>query len=436
MVHAWWLCEETQPARLYNDEEYNAPGDSRSHLMLAAYLIFLASYLVFAIGRFPGTRIDRPAAAAIGAASMFAFGVLTPQQGLRSIDYSTIVLLFAMMVVVAGLHLAGFFEWVTDIFVAHVRPGLLLPVVIFTSGMLSAFLVNDIVCLLMAPLIMQVCRQLSRRATPYLLALATASNIGSTATITGNPQNILIGSLSHIPYLNFLIHLGPVAVIGLFLDWGILYMIYFRSGADSGVYSGLSAPQASFSRPEAHLIFPGVVTLGVLGGFLAGFPPALVAAVGAAVLLSHPRYPSRQVYGEVDWSLLVFFAGLFLIVGGAEQAGIAQRLLALAEQFNLHNRWIFSGVVVLLSNVVSNVPAVMLLKGLLPQFADAYHFWLLLAATSTLAGNLTITGSVANIIVIEKARTEVPISFLEYLKAGVPVTLATIIVAVIWLRYV
>jgi Na+/H+ antiporter NhaD/arsenite permease-like protein len=412
--------------------------------MLAAYLIFLASYLVFAIGRFPGTRIDRPAAAVIGAAMMFAFRVLTPQQGLQSIDYATIVLLFAMMVVVAGLHLAGFFEWVTDIFVSHVPPGFLLPVVIFTSGILSAFLVNDIVCLLMAPLVMQVCRQLSRRATPYLLALATASNIGSTATITGNPQNILIGSLSHIPYLNFLLHLGPVALIGLFLDWGILYLLYFRPrsphlvaiapGTDSESRSRSTA-QMSFSRPETHLVFPGIVTLGVFTGFLLGLPPALVAAVGAAVLLIHPRYPSKLVYDEVDWSLLVFFVGLFLIVGGAEQAGIAQQLLSMAERFNLHNRWIFSGVIVLLSNIVSNVPAVMLLKGLLPRFADPHQFWLLLAAASTLAGNLTITGSVANIIVIEKARTESPISFMEYLKAGVPVTVATTIVAVLWLRY-
>jgi Na+/H+ antiporter NhaD/arsenite permease-like protein len=412
--------------------------------MLAAYLIFLASYLVFAIGRFPGTRIDRPAAAVIGAAMMFAFRVLTPQQGLQSIDYATIVLLFAMMVVVAGLHLAGFFEWVTDIFVSHVRAGFLLPVVIFTSGILSAFLVNDIVCLLLAPLVMQVCRQLSRRATPYLLALATASNIGSTATITGNPQNILIGSLSRIPYLNFLIHLGPVAVIGLFLDWGILYLLYFRPRTPHPVAPALGtdfqsrslqAPQMSFTRPETHLVFPGIITLGVFIGFLVGFPPAMVAAVGAAVLLIHPRYPSKLVYDEVDWSLLVFFVGLFLIVGGAEQAGIAEQLLSIVERFNLNNRWIFSGIIVLLSNIVSNVPAVMLLKGLLPRFADAHHFWLLLAATSTLAGNLTITGSVANIIVIEKARTESPISFLEYLKAGVPVTVATIIVAILWLRY-
>jgi Na+/H+ antiporter NhaD/arsenite permease-like protein len=402
------------------------------HHSLAAYLIFFASYTVFAVGRFPGTHIDRPAAAVIGAAMMFAFRVLGPEQGLRSIDYATIVLLFAMMVVVAGLHLAGFFEWITDIFIAHVRVRWLLPVVIFTSGILSAFLVNDIVCLLMAPLVMRISRQFGRRATPYLLALATASNIGSTATITGNPQNILIGSVSRIPYLDFLAHLGPIAVIGLFLDWGILYLIYFRSGAEMLSPSG---NQEVFTRPESHLIFPVVITIAVLAGFLAGLPPALVAAVGAAAILMHPRYPSKHVYEEVDWSLLVFFIGLFLIVGGAEQSGIARELLSAAERFNLQNLWIFSGAVVLLSNIVSNVPAVMLLKDLLPHFADAHHFWLLLAMTSTLAGNLTITGSVANIIVVEKAREESPVSFGEYLKAGIPVTIATVVLGVIWLAH-
>jgi len=401
------------------------------HHSVAAYLIFIASYVVFAIGRFPGTHIDRPAAAVIGAAMMFAFRVLGPEQGLHSIDYATIVLLFAMMVVVAGLHLAGFFEWVTDLFIAHVRPGWLLPVVIFTSGILSAFLVNDIVCLLMAPLVIEVSRQLSRRATPYLLALATASNIGSTATITGNPQNILIGSVSRISYVNFLAHLGPVAVLGLFLDWAILYFLYFRSEPASA--SARAEP--IFTRPESHLVFPGLVTLAVLAGFLAGLSPALVAAVGAAALLVHPRYPSKFVYEEVDWSLLVFFVGLFLIVGAARQSGMAQQLVSTAEHLNLHNRWIFTGVVVLLSNLVSNVPAVMLLKDLLPSFADPLHFWLLLAMTSTLAGNLTITGSVANIIVIEKAREESPIGFREYLKAGIPVTAASIVVGVIWLSY-
>lgn len=402
------------------------------HPMLAAYVIFFASYVVFAIGRFPGTRIDRPAAAVIGAAMMFVFGVLGPEEGLHSIDYATVVLLFAMMIVVAGLHLAGFFEWITDIFIAHVRPSHLLPVLIFTSGILSAFLVNDIVCLLMAPLVMQVSRQFSRRATPYLLALATASNIGSTATITGNPQNILIGSVSRISYVDFLGHLGPVAIVGLFLDWAILHFLYFR--VEPALLPATNA-KPSFTRPQSHLLFPAIVALGVLVGFLVGFPPAMVAAVGAAVLLVHPRYPSKFVYDEVDWSLLVFFIGLFLIVGGAEQSGIAQQLLSVTERLNLHNRWIFSGAVVVISNVVSNVPAVMLLKGLLPNFKDPHHFWLLLTMTSTLAGNLTITGSVANIIVIEKARTESPVSFREYLKTGIPVTVATLAVGVIWLTY-
>jgi Na+/H+ antiporter NhaD/arsenite permease-like protein len=402
------------------------------HHALAAYLIFFGCYTVFAIGRFPGTQIDRPAAAVIGAAMMFAFRVLSPAQGLSSIDYTTIVLLFSMMVVVAGLHLAGFFEWITELFIAHVRPTWLLPVVIFTSGFLSAFLVNDIVCLLMAPLVMSISRQFGRRATPYLLALATASNIGSTATITGNPQNILIGSLSRISYLDFLTHLGPVAVIGLFLDWGVLYLIYFSSEAEAS----LPLTQApAFRRPESHLLFPVLVASAVLAGFLAGLPPALVAAVGAAAVLLHPRYPSKKVYEEVDWSLLVFFIGLFLIVGGAEQSGITRELLSAAERFNLHNRWIFSGTVVFLSNVVSNVPAVMLLKNLLPNFGDAHHFWLFLAMTSTLAGNLTITGSVANIIVVEKAREESPVSFGEYLKAGIPVTVTTVAFGVIWLSY-
>ena len=229
---------------------------SNSHIVFAAYLIFLASYVVFAIGRFPGTHIDRPAAAVVGAAMMFAFRVLNAEQGLRSIDYQTIVLLFAMMVVVAGLHLAGFFDSVAGIFVQLVRPAALLPVVIFTSGILSAFLVNDIVCLLMAPLVMQVSRQMSRRATPYLLALATASNIGSTATITGNPQNILIGSVSHIPYLDFAAHLGPVALIGLMLDWAILHLIYFRRPLTVEIPAAVEVIAVKSDGRRSHLLFP------------------------------------------------------------------------------------------------------------------------------------------------------------------------------------
>ena len=184
---------------------------------------------------------------------------------------------------------------------------------------------------------------------------------------------------------------------------------------------------------EMHPAWPMIVTLGVLAGFLAGYPPALVAAIGGALLLVQRHRSPKIIYGDVDWSLLMLFLGLFLIIGGAEQAGITQQLLTAAEKLNLRNRVVFTAVVTLLSNIVSNVPAVMLLKGLVPQFHNPHHAWLLLAMSSTLAGNLTITGSVANIIVVEKARGEAHIGFLEYMKIGAPVTVVTLIIGLGWL---
>jgi len=193
--------------------------------------------------------------------------------------------------------------------------------------------------------------------------------------------------------------------------------------------------ETSLARaPEIHPAWPIVVSVGVLIGFLAGLPPALVAATGGALVLIQRHRSPKAIYGDVDWSLLVLFLGLFLVIAGAEQAGITRELLLAAERLNLHNAGIFTVVVTLLSNLVSNVPAVMLLKGLIPQFPNPHHAWLLLAMSSTLAGNLTITGSVANIIVVEKARPHAHIGFVEYMKIGVPVTVLTLAVGLVWLR--
>jgi len=273
------------------------------------------------------------------------------------------------------------------------------------------------------------------RPLPYLLGLATASNIGSTATITGNPQNILIGSISAIPYRDFLAHLGPVALLGLFVDWALLHWIHLRNRAKTSKPPDDHATTTA-REPEMHPAWPVAVTVAVLAGFLLGFSPTLVAAAGGALLLVQRHHPPRAIYEDVDWSLLMLFLGLFLILGGAEQAGITQQLLGLAERLNLRNQFIFAAVVTMLSNIVSNVPAVMLLKGLVPQFHDPHAAWLMLAMSSTLAGNLTITGSVANIIVVEKARSETPIGFLEYMKIGVPVTLLTLAIGLLWLSFV
>ena len=179
--------------------------------IIAAWTIFLASYFVFAFGRLPATRIDRTAMAVIGAVMMFVFRILSPQSAIESIDFNTLVLLFAMMLIVASLHAAGFFDWVANRVIFHLSTRQLLPGVIFTSGVLSAFLVNDVVCLFMAPLILDICKRMGVRPLPYPLALATASNIGGAATITGNPQSMLIGTVSGVSYKHFLAHLGPIS---------------------------------------------------------------------------------------------------------------------------------------------------------------------------------------------------------------------------------
>jgi len=401
--------------------------------IVAAWVIFLASYVVFAIGRLPGTLIDRPAMAVIGAVAMFALGVLTPGSAIASIDFATLVLLFSMMLIVASLHLAGFFDLITRLVIEHLKPQQLLPGVIFTSGILSAFLVNDVVCLFMAPLLLDICRRMRVSPVPYLLGLATAANIGSVATITGNPQNMLIGSASGIGYRHFLAHLGPVAVIGLFIDWALLHWLEVRGHESQPL---LPESGESAVHREEHPGWPVAVTVAVLVGFLLGHPPPLVAAAGGALLLIRRTRQPREIYSDVDWSLLVLFLGLFMILGGAREAGITGALLAYAGKLNLHNSVIFATIVALLSNLVSNVPAVMLLRDLVPHFRDPHTTWLLLAMSSTLAGNLTITGSVANIIVVEKARQVTRISFWAYMKIGVPVTLATLAVGLVWVSFV
>jgi len=397
--------------------------------LVAAWAIFVGSYVVFAIGKFPGMRIDRPGAAIIGAVLMVAFRIVEPADALRHVDFSTIVLLFAMMLIVGYLHLAGLFEWITHLVVTRLRPHHLLPTVVFTSGVLSAFFVNDVVCLVMVPFVLTATRRMGVPPVPYLLAVATASNVGSVATITGNPQNMLIGSFSGIGYRDFLLHLSPVALAGLLVDWLLIHWLCLRPhAADRAIPAeGLTAVD------RARLVKPGVVVVLVIGGFFAGLPPALVAATGAAVMLITRTRDPRLVYEEVDWGLLVFFAGLFIIVGGADNAGVTTQLLGVTRRWNLHHPVPFTLVVAALSNLVSNVPAVMLLKSVVPGFADPHTGWLVLAMASTLAGNLTLTGSVANIIVAERAKAVAPIGFADYLRVGLPLTAATLALGSGWL---
>lgn len=399
--------------------------------------LFGLTYLGLALGEIPGLRIDRTGIALVGAAAMLGFGVVSMSDAARSVDYETIVLLFGMMVVVSHLRLAGFFSLATDWIAARFSgPYALLAVTIGLSGMLSAFLVNDVVCVALTPLVLRLCQRLKRPPIPYLIGLATASNVGSVATITGNPQNIIIGSLSHIPYLRFAERLAPVALIGLVLNFMVVAIVYRKPLGEAGRVR----PDIDFStRPRVHrglLIKSVVVTLVTVGCFFAGQPIALSALVAAGVLMVD-RVRPEKIFQSVDWPLLVMFAGLFVVVSAFEANVVRTWGIERWEALLDSPVVLTSGLSVVLSNLVSNVPAVLLFKPLMEVMPQKELAWLALAMSSTLAGNLTVLGSVANLIVVENARRAgTDLGFFEYLKVGVPLTVLTTLVGVAWLAMV
>jgi len=398
--------------------------------LLTAIAIFTVTYLVLAVGRLPGFRVDRTAMSIIGATLMIACNVLSIQDAYAAIDYSTIILLFGMMIVVANLRLSGFFAAVSAWVVEHAhRPILLLSAIVLVSGFFSAFFVNDTMCLVLTPLVLEITRVLRRNPAPYLLAVAMAANIGSVATITGNPQNMMIGSFSGIGYREFSAALAPIAAAGLVVLIALLALIYRREFRQE---PALAAEHRPVHVDRVLLWKSLLASTGIVALFFAGWPVSKVALVAGALLLVTRRRGPETIYREIDWSLLVMFIGLFIVVAGVERTALSSELSALAARFHLQRTAVLSAGAAVLSNIVSNVPAVLVFKPLVMHLPDPRHAWLVLAMSATLAGNLTVLGSVANVIVIERARREASISFWEYAKAGIPVTLLTMTIGA-WL---
>jgi Na+/H+ antiporter NhaD/arsenite permease-like protein len=429
--------------------------------MTLTCILFTLTYIGLALGKVPGLRMDRAGIALVGATLMLVTGMLTLDQAVStdSIDYKTPFLLFGMMVVIGFLRLSGFFQRMTASSLRRISTPLgLLAVTITLSGVLSAFLINDIVCLTLTPLVLHLARRLRFDPIPHLIALATAANIGSTGTITGNPQNIYIGSHSGISYLRFAERLLPVAALGLVLNFLVVAFVYRRSlfsqrtreatgpekGAASGV-KGTTAAQNSDgdeladSKSQRWLQRKSIaVTLAAVILFFTGLPLELVALGAAAVLLLGRTKPEK-VYREIDWSLLVMFTGLFIVVH-AFQVHVVSQWGIDGWGWLLHRPVdLMSLVSAGLSNLVSNVPAVLLMEPVLKAVPEASRetAWLALAMSSTFAGNLTVLGSVANLIVVENASREgVTVSFWEYCKVGVPLTILTLALGITWFLFV
>jgi Na+/H+ antiporter NhaD/arsenite permease-like protein len=397
---------------------------------VVALVAFAGTYFGLAVGRLPGFRVDRTGVAIIGAAVMVLSGAVSWDRAVASVDAHTLVLLFGMMIVAAYLRLSGFFHLVTYWAVRRARtPTSLLAVVVVAAGTLSALFVNDVICLVLAPVVIDVTRQLRLPPVPYLIALAAAANVGSVATLTGNPQNMLIGSFSRISYATFLARQAPVALLGLGAVFLVLWAAY-RHRLGGALHR--AGPDPHFAVHYPLMVKTSLAVCAMLVAFLAGVPISLVAVGGAAVTLLTRRVKPEKVYREIDWKLLVLFTGLFVVIGGVEAARLTEGLFRWASAASLHRPAVLTLVAAALSNLVSNVPAVLLFKSIVPTFGEPVRAWLILAMASTLAGNLTILGSVANLIVVEAAReSRIDIGFGEYARVGVPLTLLTLVVG--WL---
>lgn len=398
-----------------------------------SFLIISITFIGIAIGRYPIIKSNRTTIALIGVAILVIANQVSFENIPDYIDFDTIVLLFSMMIINANLKLSGFFglvgRWMTGI---TRSPRIFLAIEILLAGILSALYLNDTICIMFTPFLLNLTDQLKRNPIPYLIALATAANVGSTATLTGNPQNMIVGVASGISYLDFTKALLPIALIGLVVIWVIIVKVYpFEFGKNEAfLFSGENNEPISYGLLYKTL----AISLALLIAFLAGAPIALASFIAACFLLITRRHQPQMVFSEIDWNLLVFFAALFVISGTLETSGVTSKLFnlnLLAAKVNIGNLTIITAV---LSNLVSNVPAVMLLKPVVTSMPDAVAGWLTIAAASTLAGNLTLLGSVANLIVAETAsRWRVDLSFWEYTKTGAIITVITLAIGAGWL---
>ncbi len=399
---------------------------------LATGFIFVGCYLAIAIGKIPGLRIDRTGIALLGAGLMVASGALPLEDAYKAVDLDTLTLLLGMMIVIASLRISGFFSLVNAWGRQHARrPLVLLSVVVAISGFLSAFLVNDAICLVLTPMVLELTLALKRKPVPYLLAVAMASNVGSTATITGNPQNIMIGSFSHIPYGNFALALGPVAIMGL-ISTVILIALFYRTEFSDN--TRLEAPAVKTHINRTLVLRTLIATLTMIGLFFAGVAPAKAAIIIGGLLLLSGRVKSYRVLNEIDWTLLLMFSGLFIIVAGAQHVLVTPGVISTVGRLHLDQVPMLTALTAILSNLVSNVPAVLMLKPFVEILNNQDKAWLVIAMASTLAGNFTILGSIANLIVVQKsAASGVVIGFWDYFRIGAPLTIITLIIGMLWL---
>jgi Na+/H+ antiporter NhaD/arsenite permease-like protein len=405
-------------------------------MTLAVIVVFFVVYLGMILGGLPFLQLDRTGVALLGAIVLIAIEAVTPEQAVASVHLPTMMLLFAFMVISAQLRLGGFYTWVTlRLAEMALSPAALLAAIVAVVAALSAVFSNDIVCLSIAPVLAGACARRGLNPLPYLLALACAANVGSAATLIGNPQNMLIGSALGLSFAGSAADAALPVLLGLAATWAVI-----AAQGRGRWHASPSAPPASLEGDEAPPALDrwqsakglGVAAILLVVFLFTPWPREVAALAGAGVLLTSRRMHSRKMLGLVDWELLVLFTGLFVVNDALQRTGVAAAVVAdlAASGVALQDPAPLFAATLVLSNLVSNVPAVMLL---LPVATRDYA-GPMLALVSTLAGNLLVVGSIANIIVVDAAaRHGVRIGWKEHARVGLPVTVATLAIAAAWL---
>ncbi|AWB10872.1 transporter, YbiR family [Thermodesulfobium acidiphilum] len=399
--------------------------------IVVSLLILLFLLFVLSVGKSPYFKIDRASSAIIGSCFVIIFRILNFDQAVSSVDIRTIVLLFNMMILSGSLKLAGFFPMAGLFLISNAKNRIiLLYLTIFITGFLSMIIINDIVCLLFTPIIISICIRTKTYPIPFLLGIALASNIGSACSLIGNPQNIMIANLSKISFLQYFSKTFLLSIIGLFLISILLHFLY----KDKLPKESLSIRYKKFVF-HRYLVYKSIsVLLFVIIGFLLNINQVVISSLGVAFLMLTKRIKSEKLIKEVDYSLLLTFIGLFIVIGAVEKSGIINIVINNLGFKIFDNIYLFAFLTAILSNIIGNVPSVMILHYFIPS-ENINYGWTILAMISTLAGNLTFTGSIANIIVAEIAKkNKIEIKFLDYLKIGFPTTLLLIILSLLTLK--
>ena len=397
-------------------------------------IIFLIVYLGMILGGLPFLQLDRTGVALLGAIALVSVNALSLEEAVRAIHLPTVILLFAFMVVSAQMRLGGFYDWITHKLAGlPLSPSGLLAVLIVITAGLSAVFSNDIVCLAIAPVLIDACKRRQLAPVPFLLALAFAANIGSAATLIGNPQNMLIGQTLRLPFGGYFLKAVIPVGLGLLISWGLIVWQTrgrWSEASDVGVHAAATPdPQTEKVPFNAWQTTKGLVIAAVLlvAFLVAPWPRENMALIGAGILLMSRQLHSRKMLGLVDWELLVLFMSLFVVNHALQRTGIPGDAITYLATLGvqLDQPGSLFGATFLLSNIVSNVPAVMLLLPVVHHEMGG----VLLALVSTLSGNLLIVGSIANIIVVDAAaRRGIAIDWRRHARIGLPVTLTTLAV--------